>query len=174
MKYKILATFIALGFASGVSAQAPREPAPRAQPVPAQPTQPTRVPEGVDRTQQIPFAQADANKDGEINREEGNMIAGFDFSRADTDNDLTLSRAEYDAALARSTSRGDGEPGPRSGDRTARVTFEAADADKDGKVDKEEAEGIPGFNFTSADVDDNESLSRQEFQTAMANSTPRG
>jgi hypothetical protein len=183
MKYKILATFIALGFASGVSAQVDREPgqpgaqpaqpAPRAQP--AQPSQqPTRVPEGVDRTQQIPFAQADANKDGEINREEGNMIAGFDFSRADTDNDLTLSRAEYEAALARSTSRGDGVPGPRSGDRTAQVSFEAADADKDGKVDKNEAAGIPGFNFTSADVDDDESISRQEFQTAMANATPRG
>jgi Ca2+-binding EF-hand superfamily protein len=149
-----------LGFATGVGAQASREPVP--------------VPEGRDRTNQIPFEQADANKDGQINREEGNMIAGFDFSRADTDNNLYLSRAEYDAALARSTSRGDGDPGPRSGDRTAQVSFEAADANKDGKVDKNEAAGIPGFNFTSADVDDNESVSRQEFQTAMANSTPRG
>lgn len=179
MKHKILATFIALGFASGAAAQVDREPvqpaqpAPRAQSVPPA-QQPTRVPEGVDRTNMIPFAQADANKDGEINREEGNMIAGFDFSRADTDNDLTLSRTEYEAALARSTSRGDGVPGPRSGDRTAQVSFDAADADKDGKVDKTEAAGIPGFNFTSADVDDNESISRQEFQTAMANSTPRG
>ena len=178
MQHKILATFIALGFASGVSAQGNREPAQPAQPAPraqpAQPAQPTRVPEGVDRTNQVPFAQADANKDGEVNREEANMIAGFDFSRADTDNDLTLSRAEYEAALARSTSRGDGVPGPRSGDRTAQVSFDAADADKDGKVDKTEAAGIPGFNFTAADVDDNESISRQEFQTAMANSTPRG
>jgi hypothetical protein len=160
MQRKILATFIALGFASGVAAQANREAVP--------------VPDGRDRTNQVPFAEADANKDGSINREEGNMIAGFDFSRADTDNNLTLSRAEYDAALARSTSRGDGDPGPRSGDRTAQVSFEAADANKDGKVDKNEAAGIPGFNFTSADVDDNESVSRQEFQTAMAGSTPRG
>jgi Ca2+-binding EF-hand superfamily protein len=160
MKRTALATLIALGFATGVAAQASRESVP--------------VPEGRDRTNQIPFAEADANKDGQVNREEGNMIAGFDFSRADTDNNLYLTRAEYDAALARSTSRGDGEPGPRSGDRTAQVSFESADANKDGKVDKEEAEGIPGFNFTSADVDDNESVSRQEFQTAMANATPRG
>jgi hypothetical protein len=102
------------------------------------------------------------------------MIAGFDFSRADTDSNLLLSRAEYDAAMARSTSRGDGEPGPRSGDRTAQVSFEAADANKDGKVDKNEAAGIPGFNFTSADVDDDESVSREEFRTVMGNSTPRG
>lgn len=160
MKRKILATFIALGFATGVAAQSTREP--------------VKVPEGRDRTNQIPFAEADANKDGQINREEGNMIAGFDFSRADTDNNLLLSRAEYDAAMARSTSRGDGEPGPRSGDRTAQVSFEAADANKDGKIDKNEAAGIPGFNFTSADVDDNESVSREEFRTVMANSTPRG
>ena len=160
MKRQALAAFIALGFATGVVAQASREAVP--------------VPEGRDRTNQVPFAQADANKDGQINREEGNMIAGFDFSRADTDNNLYLTRAEYDAAMARSTSRGDGEPGPRSGDRTAQVSFDAADANKDGKVDKNEAAGIPGFNFTSADVDDNESVSRQEFQTAMANSTPRG
>jgi hypothetical protein len=160
MKHQALAAFIALGFATGVAAQASREAVP--------------VPDGRDRTNQVPFAQADANKDGQINREEGNMIAGFDFSRADTDNNLYLTRAEYDAALARSTSRGDGEPGPRSGDRTAQVSFDAADANKDGKVDKNEAEGIPGFNFTSADVDDNESVSRQEFQTAMANATPRG
>jgi Ca2+-binding EF-hand superfamily protein len=160
MKRKALAAFIALGFATGAAAQASREAVP--------------VPEGRDRTNQVPFAQADANKDGQINREEGNLIAGFDFSRADTDNNLYLTRAEYDAALARSTSRGDGTPGPHSGDRTAQVSFDAADANKDGKVDKNEAAGIPGFNFTSADVDDNESVSRQEFQTAMANSTPRG
>lgn len=160
MQRKVLATFIALGFASGIAAQQSREAVP--------------VPDGRDRTQQVPFERADANKDGSINREEGNMLAGFDFSRADTDNDLKLTRAEYDAALARSTSRGDGEPGPRSGDRTARVSFEAADADKDGKIDKNEAAGIPGFNFTSADVDDDEAVSREEFRTAMANATPRG
>lgn len=160
MKRKALATFIALGFASGVAAQASREP--------------VAVPEGRDRTNKVSFETADANKDGEINREEGSKIAGFDFSRADTNSSLTLTRAEFDAAMARSTSRGDGDPGPRSGDRTAQVSFDAADANKDGKVDRNEAAGIAGFNFTSADVDDDQSVSRQEFQTAMANSTPRG
>ena len=160
MKRIAITTFVAMGIAGGLAAQESRQPVP--------------VPDGRDRTNQVTFAQADANKDGEINREEGGKIAGFDFSRADTNSSLTLSRAEFDAAMARSTSRGDGEPGPRSGDRTAQVSFDAADANKDGKVDKNEAAGIPGFNFTSADVDDNESVSRQEFQTAMANSTPRG
>jgi hypothetical protein len=160
MQRKVWATFLVLGFASSVTAQQSREPVP--------------VPEGRERTNQVPFERADANKDGTINREEGNMIAGFDFSRADTDDNLSLSRSEYEAAMARSTSRGDGDPGPRSGDRTARVSFEAADANEDGKLDKNEAAGIPGFNFTSADVDDDESVSPQEFRTAMANATPRG
>ena len=102
------------------------------------------------------------------------MIAGFDFSRADTNADASLSRQEYQAAMATSTPRGDGVQGPRSGDRTAQVGFDTADKDKDGKISRGEAEDIPGFNFSSADVNDDASLSRQEFQTAMAGSQPRG
>ena len=159
MKHTALAAFIALGFATGVAAQASRESVP--------------VPEGRDRTNQVPFAQADANKDGQINREEGNMIAGFDFSRADTDNNLYLSRAEYDAALARSTSRGEASPA-----RTAAIARRKCRSSRPTRTKTARStrggRGHPGFNFTSADVDDNESVSRQEFQTAMANSTPRG
>ena len=103
MQRKIWTAFIALGFASGAAAQASREP--------------VQVPDGRDRTEQVPFDRADADKDGTLNREEANKIEGFDFSRADTDNDRELSRAEYTAAMARSTSRGDGERGPREGDR---------------------------------------------------------
>ena len=76
--------------------------------------------------------------------------------------------------MATSTPRGDGVQGPRSGDRTAQVSFDTADKDKDGKISRGEAEDIPGFNFSSADVNDDASLSRQEFQTAMAGSQPRG
>ena len=76
--------------------------------------------------------------------------------------------------MATSTPRGDGVQGPRSGDRTAQVGFDTADKDKDGKISRGEAEDIPGFNFSSADVNDDASLSRQEFQTAMAGSQPRG
>jgi EF hand domain-containing protein len=154
-------TLAALGLVAGAAAQQPSQ-----QPVP--------TPDGRDRTNQVSFDKTDANKDGVVNREEGNMIAGFDFSRADTNHDLTLSRAEFDAAMARTTSRGDGSPGPRSGDRTAQVSFESVDSNKDGKLDQNEAMGVPGFNFSSADVDDNRSVSRQEFQTAMANARPRG
>jgi hypothetical protein len=59
-------------------------------------------------------------------------------------------------------------------DRTGPVTFEEADKNKDGTVDREEAKSIPGFKFSRADKDKSESVSRQEFQTAMAGSQPRG
>jgi hypothetical protein len=76
--------------------------------------------------------------------------------------------------MATSTPRGDGNEGPLSDDRTEQVTFEQADKNKDGKIDPDEGEDIDGFNFTAADVDDSRSLSRTEFQTAMAGSRPRG
>ena len=117
------------------------------------------------------FAQADKNGDGKVNREEGNAINGFDFSRADTDNNGTLTGQEFNAAMARSTARGDGnEPG----DRTEQVAFEKADQNGDGKIDRDEAEDIDGFNFSAADADDDKWLSREEFRTAMSESVPRG
>jgi Ca2+-binding EF-hand superfamily protein len=143
-----LATFVALGLAASAAAQP-----------------------GNDRTNQVTFAQADKDGDGKVNREEGNAINGFDFSRADTDNNGTLTSLEFNAAMARSTARGDGsEPG----DRTEQVTFEQADKNKDGKIDRDEAEDIDGFNFSAADADDDRWLSREEFRTAMAGSQPRG
>jgi len=54
------------------------------------------------------------------------------------------------------------------------VTFDTADKNKDGKITREEATVVPGLNFTSADVNADASLSRQEFQTAMAGVQPRG
>ena len=154
MKGIALATFVAFGLAATAAAQ--------------------QTPPGNDRTNHVSFAEADKDKDGKLNREEGNAINGFDFSRADTDNDRTLTRQEFEAAMARSTPRGDGHEGPLAGDRTEQVSFEQADKNRDGKIDRDEAEDIDGFNFTAADADDDRWLSRAEFETAMAGSRPRG
>jgi Ca2+-binding EF-hand superfamily protein len=175
MKKLALATLVAMSFGAAAFAQQSTQQSGRqSAQQPRQQQSQSAQPRGGDRTDQVAFETADKNKDGVINREEGNDIAGFDFSRADTNNDRQLSRQEYQAAMATSTQRGDGERGPRSGDRTAQVSFETADKNSDGKVSREEANDIPGFNFSSADVNDDASLSRQEFQTAMAGSQPRG
>jgi len=160
MKRTVLATLIALGLSATAMAQ-------RA-------AQRTPEPPGNDRTNIVTFAEADKDGDGRVNREEGNSIHGFDFSRADTNDDKSLTRQEFDAAMAKSTARGDGEPEGLAGDRTEQVTFEQADKNKDGKVDRDEAEDIDGFNFSAADADDDRWVSRTEFQTAMAGSRPRG
>ena len=162
-------------------------------------SQVTPAPRGGDRTEQVSFERADKNADGRVSREEGNDIDGFDFSRADTNNDASLSRQEYQAAMATSTPRegpaahnepgaaasssqspqsgqapGSAQPRAGQGQQSAQVTFDTADKNKDGKITREEATVVPGLNFTSADVNADASLSRQEFQTAMAGVQPRG
>jgi Ca2+-binding EF-hand superfamily protein len=62
---------------------------------------------------------------------------------------------------------------PRGGDRTEQVSFERADKNADGRVSREEANDIDGFDFSRADTNNDASLTRQEFQAAMATSTPR-
>jgi EF hand domain-containing protein len=196
------ATVVAMGMtAAAIAQQQPsQQPSPSqrstqptqpsTQPRTTQPTQPSQTtPRGGDRTEQVSFDRADKDADGRVNREEGNDIDGFDFSRADTNNDGSLSRQEYQAAMATSSpregpaarsepgaaSRSGEAPAPRSGEqRTAQVTFDTADKDKDGKITRTEAADVPGLNFSSADVNADAALSRQEFQTAMAGAQPRG
>ena len=186
MKKIAFATLVAMGMAATAIAQQPSQQPPRnAQPPPAQTqpptTQATPAPRGGDRTEQVAFDKADKNSDGKVSREEANDIDGFDFSRADTNSDASLSRQEYQAAMATSTPRGDsgsarsGDTAPGAGQqRQAQVTFDTADKDKDGKVTRDEASAVPGLNFTSADTNADSSLSRQEFQVAMAGAQPRG
>jgi len=172
MKKLAFATLLATGVMAAAVAQQPQTPSPAVQPTPAPRPDAAPAPRGNDRTNQVTFEVADKNKDGYVNQEEGNQINGFDFSRADTNNDATLSRLEYQAAMASSTVRGNGvEP---AGDRTEQASFDKTDKNSDGKVSREEAGTIDGFNFSKADVDGNVSLSRQEFLSAMAASVPRG
>jgi hypothetical protein len=185
MKKLSFATLVALGMSATAIAQQPsQQPAPRQAQPPT--TQPTPAPRGGDRTEQVTFDRADKDDDGRVSREEANDIDGFDFSRADTNNDASLSRQEYQAAMATSTPREgpaartdsgsarSGDASPSAGSAQARVSFDTADKDKDGKITRQEAADVPNLNFSSADVNADASLSRQEFQTAMAGAQPRG
>jgi hypothetical protein len=62
---------------------------------------------------------------------------------------------------------------PAGDDKSDQVTFKSADRNKDGVNNPEEGNAIDGFDFSRADTNDGEILSRQEFQAAMATSTPR-
>jgi len=54
------------------------------------------------------------------------------------------------------------------------VTFEAADANGDGRITSQEALTVPGLNFDRMDADKNLSVTKQEFASATALSRPRG
>jgi hypothetical protein len=125
MKKLTLATLAALGMTAAAMAQQPsQQPGQRStQPSTQQPRQTpsqspstrdtTPAPRGGDRTEQTSFETADRNGDGRVNREEANAIDGFDFSRADTNNDAALTRQEFMAAMSTSTPR-DGAGGSAS------------------------------------------------------------
>jgi EF hand len=55
------------------------------------------------------------------------------------------------------------------------LAFSFLDRDKDGRISREEAAGIRGVerNFDRADVNHDNSLSREEFEQAMKQSKPR-
>jgi hypothetical protein len=97
---------------------------------------------------------------------------------------VSPNRANPPAAPPRAQSPGaTGAPGasntgPRPGQGTAtqvaQVTFESADTNKDGVITQNEALAVPGLDFASADKDNSHSLSRQEFDAAMAKARPGG
>ncbi len=188
MKKLAFATLVALGMSTVAAAQQSQQSGQR----PGQPPSTQPAPRGGDRTEQAPFDSVDQNADGRLSRAEANQLEGFDFSRADTNNDASLSRQEYQTAITTSTQRGGGASA-RSGaqdrdndrgndrgrdhdrdERQSQVTFDTADKNKDGEISRDEARDVEGLNFTAADSDNDQSLSRREFQVAMAGRQPRG
>ena len=127
------------------------------------------------------FSRADTNNDGSLSRQEYQAAMATSTPRegpaAHNDPGAAAGAGAGAGAGARPQS-GQSAGGSQSQNpgqqRTAQVTFDTADKDKDGKVTRAEAADVPGLNFSSADVNADASLSRQEFQTAMAGAQPRG
>lgn len=130
------------------------------------------------------FARADTNNDASLSRQEYQAA----MSTATPRNGPASARSGDAAGSQRggASARGDSNDRERGdaardedrdrdrNDRQAQVTFETADKNKDGEVSRDEARDVDGLNFTAADTDDDQSLSRQEFQVAMAGRQPRG
>jgi len=62
---------------------------------------------------------------------------------------------------------------PDGGDRTDQISFDQADKNKDGRVNRAECTAIAGFDFANADANQDLFLSRPEFAAAMARSASR-
>ena len=66
------------------------------------------------------------------------------------------------------------EPSTQSTQPDAQAQFDAADTNGDGVLTELEGLDVPGLNFSTMDVDNSKSVTRQEFATAMALSRQRG
>lgn len=65
-------------------------------------------------------------------------------------------------------------PGQGTASQVAQLSFESVDTNKDGVITQNEALAVQGLDFASTDKDNNHSLSRQEFEAAMASRRPGG
>jgi hypothetical protein len=65
-------------------------------------------------------------------------------------------------------------PGQGTESQVAQLSFESVDTNRDGVITQNEALAVSGFDFAAADKDGNHTVSRQEFDAAMANKRPGG
>ena len=123
------------------------------------------------------FTKLDTNKDGYVGLDEveGDRRALFErmLRSADKDSDKKLSKDEFQAGLKeteeprRPLAGGEGRPGS-GGFFDPRQVFERNDANKDGKLSKDEAPERMKENFDRMDADSDGFLTTEEFVRAMA------
>ncbi|CAN5150107.1 hypothetical protein BH24PSE2_BH24PSE2_07060 [soil metagenome] len=120
-------------------------------------------------TQVKTFEELDADQDMRLSKDEATESKSIDeesFAQADLNQDDYLSRTEFDTAKGGSQSWG------TSGSATAK-SFEELDADRDSRLSKDEAtesEIIDEETFAQADMNQDDYLSRTEFDTAKSGS----
>jgi hypothetical protein len=114
-----------LGVSGVVLAQAPqpgggaqpRQQQGAQQPSPSQGAQQGQRSQGQQQSQVPSFDSADANRDGQLSRTEASDIDGLDFSKADVNENASIDRQEYTAAMSapRSGAGSESGAGSRSG-----------------------------------------------------------
>lgn len=110
------------------------------------------------------FEEADANKDGVLDKEEAKAACKMDFAKMDTDKNGTLSKEELNACGRHKHDHHDHALHEK---RTQE--FNAADKDNDGTLDREEAKKLPRVfkNFDAIDVDKDGTVDRDEVHEYM-------
>lgn len=114
---------------------------------------------------------ADANKDGMIDKDEFKAARAAQFQRLDRNADGFLDSQDRPQRPAQGQEEGaqkERQPGEhRSGERAAKMLAQA-DANGDGKVSKDEYVNAPTTFFDQADTDHDGVLSAKELDTAKA------
>lgn len=104
-----------------------------------------------------PFKEMDADNDGTISKAEFDEAHSKHFYEMDTDKDNKLSSAEMVAGHQKAAGK------------IREKSFNAADADKNGVLTREEVKDIPRLSkgFDKMDTNKDGKLSREEMQAAM-------
>lgn len=111
----------------------------------------------------------DANHDGKVTLAELRQVRqGRFLHRLDADKDGRVSRAEFDAGLARLRAKGRGDPA-----RPARL-WAMLDANKDGYVTEAEREATLARRFNAADTNHDGWLSKSELSMMRQNRASGG
>ena len=107
------------------------------------------------------FKEVDTNGDGAISRAEFNAYQSRQFKRMDANGDGKISHAEMDAGHKKQSDSGTTTHLDRR--------FQAADANHDGGLDREEAQAMPMLTMYFDEVDSNkdDKVTRQEYFDAM-------
>ena len=108
------------------------------------------------------FKKLDANGDGVISKAEFNAFNARHFKKLDTNNDGKLTPEELQGGHKQEMGHGDG---------TTHLDqrFNAADANHDGGLDREEASNMPMLSqyFDEVDANKDGKVTRQEYLDAM-------
>ena len=106
------------------------------------------------------FKEADTNGDGAISMDEFNAIQAGHFKRMDANGDGKITRDEMEAGHKKRMGKGTTHLDKR---------FDAADANHDGGLDREEAKALPMLSMYFDEVDTNKDskVTREEYFDAM-------
>ena len=118
------------------------------------------------------FERMDANKDGKLTKEEVPEQAWERIVKADADNNGAVTKEEMAKVVKARAGNGQGNAkmgGPGMGQRDPGQMFERMDANKDGKLTKEELPERVAEKMMNMDADGNGSISQDEFATGCKN-----
>ena len=106
------------------------------------------------------FKEADTNGDGAISMDEFNAIQAGHFKRMDANGDGKITRDEMEAGHKKRMGKGTTHLDKR---------FDAADANHDGGLNREEAKAMPKLSMYFDEVDTNKDgkVTREEYFDAM-------
>lgn len=110
------------------------------------------------------FTEADANKNGALDKAEAQTMHDKNFEEMDANKDGMLSKEEMQAC-----GRHKGDAKSKAMHEKQTKAFNAADGDNDGTLTKEEAKKLPRVskNFEAIDADKDGTLDRDEVHHFM-------